>query len=179
VATKRYLASMAKLQTPTSLDSYDLQILATLCSQGRMAKVKLAETIGLSPTPCGARIERLEKAGFIRGYHAEVDLLKLARLTRFRVTIAIRRWSAPKTKQLETAILNIPNIVECEAVLGTVDYMLTVVADSVSHYQDIMSRLISASPDEIDYTTYPASKLLKSERHVSLLKLSNSIENDL
>src|SRR5262245_8107306 len=66
-------ATMFKVRPNLALDSFDLQILSVLRSNGRMTKVKLAELIGLSPTPCGARIERLEKAGFILGYHADVD----------------------------------------------------------------------------------------------------------
>ncbi len=164
---------MFKLRPNVALDSYDLQILSVLHDNGRMTKVALAEVIGLSPTPCGARIERLEKAGFIRGYHADVDILKLAQLTRFRVTISLRNWSLPKMKRLEAAIAKVPNIIECEAVLGDIDYMLTVVAGSIGHYQEIITSLIGAFPDEINYTTYPASKLIKRETALSVLKLAN------
>ena len=164
---------MFKVRPNLALDSFDLQILSVLRTNGRMTKVKLAEVIGLSPTPCGARIERLEKAGFILGYHADVDIMKLAQLTRFRVTVAMRNWSTPKVKRLEAAIAKIPNIIECEAVLGDIDYILTIVATSISHYQEIIGSLVASFPDEIDYTTYPASKLLKRESELSLLKLSS------
>jgi Lrp/AsnC family transcriptional regulator of ectoine degradation len=164
---------MFKVRPNLALDPFDLQILSVLRSNGRMTKVKLAELIGLSPTPCGARIERLEKAGYIRGYHADVDIMKLAELTRFRVTLSLHNWSLPKVKRLEAAIVKEPNIIECEAVLGDVDYILTVVAGSISHYQEIIGALMSAFPDEIDYTTYPASKMIKRENELALLRLSN------
>jgi Lrp/AsnC family transcriptional regulator, regulator of ectoine-degradation genes len=160
------------------LDAFDLQILAALRANGRIAKVRLAELIGLSATPCGARVERLEKAGFIRGYFADVDVMKLAQLTRFRVTLSMRNWTSPKMKRLEAAIAKIPNIVECEAVLGDIDYMLTIVAGSISHYQQIIGSLISQFPDELNYTTYPASKMIKRETDVALLKLDNEEDTE-
>lgn len=169
---------MLNVRRSLELDSYDMQILAALRADGRITKVKLAELIGLSATPCGARIERLEKAGLIRGYFADVDVIKLAQLTRFRVTLSMRNWTSPKMKRLEAAIARIPNIVECEAVLGDIDYMLTVVAGSIGHYQQIIGSLISQFPDEIDYTTYPASKLVKRETDVALLKLANEEDPD-
>ena len=81
--------------------------------------------------------------------------------------------AATSTQRLEAAIIKVPNIVECEAVLGDIDYILTIVAASISHYQEIIGSLLTAFPDEIDYTTYPASKLLKRENELSLLKLSS------
>jgi Lrp/AsnC family transcriptional regulator of ectoine degradation len=164
---------MFKVRPNLALDSFDLQILSVLHDNGRMTKVRLAEVIGLSPTPCGARIERLEKAGFIRGYHADVDILKLAQLTRFRVTLSLRNWSLPKMRRLEAAIAKVPNIIECEAVLGDIDYMMIVVAGSIAHYQEIITSLVSSFPDEINYTTYPASKLIKRDSELALLKLAN------
>lgn len=158
-----------RVRPSLGLDSFDLQILAALQANGRMTKVKLAELIGLSPTPCGARIDRLEKAGFIRGYNADIDI---AQLTRFRVTISIRNWTPPKSKRFEAAVEKIPNIVACEAVLGDIDYLVTVLASSTSHYQEIIGELLAAVTDEIDYTTYPVSRLLKREIELPLLRLS-------
>jgi Lrp/AsnC family transcriptional regulator of ectoine degradation len=61
------------------LDRIDLKILATLQEEGRITKLKLAERAGLSPTPCWERLQRLEKAGVITGYHARVALGRGAR----------------------------------------------------------------------------------------------------
>lgn len=167
-----------KVQKSLGLDSFDLEILAALQRDGRMTKVKLAELVNLSPTPCGSRIERLEKAGLIRGYHADIDTAKLARLTRFRVTVSIRNWTPPKARRFEAVIAKIPNIVECEAVLGDIDYIVTVLAASVGHYQELIGALLAAVTDEIDFTTYPVSKSIKREVDLALLGLANEEEAD-
>ena len=59
---------------PRALDAIDLKILAALQREGRITKTALAEQVGLSPPPCWERLKRLEKAGLIKGYHAEIDL---------------------------------------------------------------------------------------------------------
>lgn len=164
--------SELKSRAPHGLDAFDLQILSLLQRDGRITKVKLAELIGLSATPCGARIERLEKMGLIRGYHADLNLTELTRLTRFRVTISIRNWTPIKARRFEGAIAKIPNIVDCEAVLGDIDYIVTVLATSISHYQELIGALIASVTDELDYTTYPVSKSLKREVEVSFVKLA-------
>ena len=170
---------MSELKVPASLglDDFDLQILAALRRDGRMTKVRLAELINLSPTPCGSRIERLEKAGFIRGYHADIDTERLARLTRFRITISIRNWTTLKARRFESAIAKIPNIIECEAVLGDIDYIVTVLASSISHYQELIGTLLATVSDEIDYTTYPVSKSIKREVQLELLELQNELSD--
>ena len=63
------------------LDAIDLKILATLQREGRITKLALAERVSLSPTPCWARLKRLEQAGYIAGYRAEIDLAKIASAT--------------------------------------------------------------------------------------------------
>jgi Lrp/AsnC family transcriptional regulator of ectoine degradation len=170
------MGMMLHARPSLSLDAFDLQILAALQADGRMTKVRLAELIGLSPTPCGSRIERLEKMGLITGYYGDIDLARLANLNRFRVTVEIKESTPPKIARFEAAILKVPNIVECEAVLGDIDYIMTVVASSISHYQEIIGSLLSGVTDEVDYTTYPVSKPIKRPMDVPLLKLSSQQE---
>jgi Lrp/AsnC family transcriptional regulator of ectoine degradation len=164
------------LRPSLGLDSFDLQILAALQRDGRMTKVKLAEIIGLSPTPCGSRIERLEAAGLIRGYHADLDLTQLTGLTRFRLTLAIRNWTLAKAQRFEAALAKVSNVIECEAVLGDIDYILTVLASNVAHYQEIINTILGALPDEIDFTTYPVSKRIKRDVDLSLTRLENPLQ---
>jgi len=162
---------MSRPRLDPALDAVDLKILAALQRDGRTSKTRLAALVNLSPTPCGVRIQRLEKAGFIRGYHADVELHRLASLTRFRVTIGIEGSTNAKARRLEAALAQIPNIIECDKVLGDVDYILTVVARDVSHYQEIIDKLVSVDVEGISYITYPVSKVLKRAVDMSLLKV--------
>ena len=59
------------------LDERDLKILSILREEGRISKADLARRVNLSAAPCWERLQRLEKAGIIKGYHADVALKKL------------------------------------------------------------------------------------------------------
>ncbi len=71
----------------TRLDGFDLKILSALADQGRLTKTDLAERAGLSATPCVVRMGRLEKDGYIRTYHADIDLERLAGLKPFWIRL--------------------------------------------------------------------------------------------
>ncbi len=64
---------------PPALDRIDVRILAALQRDGRSTIQKLAQTVGLSPRASLERVRRLEAAGIIAGYHAVVELGRLAR----------------------------------------------------------------------------------------------------
>jgi len=55
------------------LDRIDRRILSDLQSNGRMTNVELAERAGISAPPCLRRVRALERAGIIKGYHAELS----------------------------------------------------------------------------------------------------------
>ena len=60
------------------LDAIDRRILSVLQSEGRISNLDLAERVGLSPTPCGRRVRRLEEIGVITGYGARINPAALA-----------------------------------------------------------------------------------------------------
>ena len=59
------------------LDAIDRQILAELQADGRMTNVELANRVKITAPPCLRRVRALEKAGYIRGYHADLDAQSL------------------------------------------------------------------------------------------------------
>ena len=59
------------------LDRLDLRILCHLQKNGRASNVDIADAVGLSPSPCLVRVKRLEQAGYIAGYGAQIRLEKL------------------------------------------------------------------------------------------------------
>jgi Lrp/AsnC family transcriptional regulator of ectoine degradation len=151
--------------SPPSLDRLDLEILAVLSADGRTSKIKLAEAIGLSPTPCAMRIERLEAAGFIRGYHADLDLERLGNLSQFIVMVCVKDITPEKSGQFEAIVSRSMNIVVCDAVSGVVDYVMRILARNVRHYHEIMAPFLAM---EIDYTTYPISKNVRDRADFDL-----------
>lgn len=143
------------------LDSIDLKILTVLQHEGRITKLALAEKVGLSPTPCWTRLKRLEKAGIITGYHARIALPKVSAVTLVWAEITLQSHRSDDFKRFESAIAPIPEIVECWAIGGGIDYLLKVIARDIDHYQDLIDQLLAAEIGIDRYFTYIVTKAVK------------------
>lgn len=153
------------------LDPIDIKILAALQREGRMTKTALAEAVNLSPTPCWERLRRLEEAGFITGYHARIDLEKLTRATIVLVEVTLKRHQHADFVRFENAVLEIPEIVECHATGGGIDYMLKIVARDVDSYQRLIDRLLIDDIGIDRYFTYIVTKPVKDSADLPLDRL--------
>ena len=153
---------------PTDLEALDHKILAALHRDGRMSKTKMSVEVGLSATRCWERMRRLEKDGIIRGYHADIDMKRLASLSFFLVQVRLIDSSAARVRQFERLVANVNAIVDCQAVFGTIDYFLTIAADGVDSYQRIIEELSSQDAAKFEFVTFPISKTLKTPYSVPL-----------
>jgi len=159
------------LQGRPKLDKLDQRILATVYRNARISKTQMSDEVGLSATRCAERMQRLEKSQIIRGYHADIDFRLLARLSCFHVHVRLFDTTPPKMKQFEQAILTVDEITSCQAVLGSVDYILMVLAPNTEAFQGVMDDLSMRESLKFDFTTFPVSKHIKSPHAVSLLAL--------
>ncbi len=144
------------------LDAIDLKILATLQKEGRITKQALAERVNLSPTPCWERLKRLEKAGFIKGYRAEIDLAKLAAMTTVLVEVVLKQHRLEDFEIFERAVQGIPEIVECLATGGGIDYLLKIVTRDIDAYQRLIDELLAAGIGIERYFTYVVTRSVKT-----------------
>jgi Lrp/AsnC family transcriptional regulator of ectoine degradation len=144
------------------LDAIDLKILATLQNEGRITKLALADRVGLSPTPCWTRLKRLEKAGFIKAYRAEIDLAKLGSATTVLVEIILKQHRYEDFEVFERAVRRVPEIVECLATGGGIDYLLKVVTKDIDAYQRLIDELLSAGIGVERYFTYVVTRTVKT-----------------
>ncbi|MDP2696533.1 Lrp/AsnC family transcriptional regulator [Thalassospira sp.] len=145
------------------LDEQDLKILLTLQREGRITKVKLAEAVNLSPSPCWERLKRLEDLGVISGYNAHINLEKLVKPTLVMTEVTLRHHQHEDFTIFEKAVQDIPEIVECYALGGGVDYMLKILCRDVDGYQRLIDRLLVANIGIDRYFTYIVTKKIKSE----------------
>lgn len=144
------------------LDAIDVKILAALQREGRMTKTALAETVSLSPTPCWERLKRLEKAGYIKGYRAELALEKLGAVTTVLVEVTLKQHRYEDFARFEQAIHGLDEIVECQATGGGIDYFLKVVAPDIDAYQRLIDRLLIADIGIDRYFTYVVTRPVKT-----------------
>jgi len=144
------------------LDAIDVKILATLQREGRITKQALAERVNLSPTPCWARLKRLEKAGFIKGYRAEIDLAKLAGATTVLVEVVLDQHRLEDFEVFERAMRQVPEVVECLATGGGIDYLLKVITPDIDSYQRLIDTLLGAGLGIERYFTYVVTRSVKT-----------------
>ena len=117
------------------LDDRDIAILRILSTEGRITKTALAERIGLSPTPAWDRLKRLEQAGLIEGYRAEIALKKLAPHVTVFVAAELADHTGPSFRAFEAAVMRYDEVVACWALGGGFDYLLQIVTRDIDAYQ--------------------------------------------
>ena len=144
------------------LDGYDLAILRTLQTNGRITKTALADAVNLSPSPCWERLRRLEEAGYITGYAAAVDIRLLGPVTEVLVEITLANHQGADFQRFEKFIEDVAEVVDCVATGGGIDYMLRLVVRDVDAYQRLMDMLLDADLGIDRYFGYIVTKRIKA-----------------
>lgn len=147
---------------PVELDAADIRILCALQENGQLSKSKLAARVGLSATPCWARYARLRKAGLIRGYRADLALARIVNLAKVVVTVSLKSHRKSDFDRFEKYILQCPEVTDCVATGGGMDYVMTVVTTSLPAFQALMERMLDAELGIDRYMTYIATREIKS-----------------
>lgn len=153
------------------LDRIDIRILSHLQANGRITNVDLADAVGLSPSPCLIRVKRLEKAGYIVGYGAQIQLEKLGPMQLVFTQVTLSDHRREDFVKFETAIRKIDEVVECHLVSGGFDYLLKFVTRSVVHYQTIMEEVLERSVSIEKYFSYIVIKSPFIKSHYPIEKL--------
>ncbi|MBD3680005.1 MAG: Lrp/AsnC family transcriptional regulator [Rhodobacteraceae bacterium] len=143
------------------LDHRDIAILRILSSEGRISKVELAERVGLSPTPCWERLRKLEKAGLIEGYRAEIALRKLGQHATIFVAAELADHTAARFRAFEDAVKRYDEVVACWALGGGFDYLLQIITRDIDSYQRLIDEMLDARIGLARYFTYVVTKPVK------------------
>lgn len=143
------------------LDRFDIAILRALAHDGRMTKSRLAEEINLSISPAWERVRRLEAAGVIRGYYASLDWTRVVRVSRIIVEVTLAHHTAVDMKRFEDRMHRSPEVTQCDATGGGVDYVMHVVSRDVDNYQRFMDCLLAEGLGIERYFTYVVTKVVK------------------
>lgn len=124
---------------PIKLDRTDKKILQLMQANARISNLELADSIGLSPTPCSRRVKRLEESGIIDKH---VTLLKPQALglnLTAMIGITMDRHTPERFDNFEKAIAQLPEVLECCIVTGqSADFLLKVVVRDMQHYEKFL-----------------------------------------
>ena len=126
------------------LDRIDLKIIRDLQANGRMTNVELSQRAGISAPPCLRRVRALAEAGFIRGYHAEVDAERLGFEVMFFALVGLDNQSDAVLTAFEETVGDWPEVRECHMARGPHDFVLKIVAHNTAHENALTTKLTAA-----------------------------------
>lgn len=126
------------------LDETGWQLLTALQEQARLSYSELGQRVGLSAQAVSERIRKLEDAGIITGYHAEINRA----LVGLPLTAIIRMGLNPSQSSARVIanLHKVPEVLECARVLGGDTLILKVGASSIAHLERLIDRLLVYGP---------------------------------
>ena len=128
------------------LDRIDIAILDALQKEGRLSNASLAEKVGLSQSACSRRLDTLERAGAVKGYHARISNAALGHQMTAIVHISLSGQFEKTLSDFETAVKRCPNILSCHLMSGEYDYILRIAAKDLADYERIHKEWLTALP---------------------------------
>ena len=130
--------------TMTTLDRTDRRLLTVLQAEGRISNAELAARVQRSPSACLRRVQRLEQAGVIAGYRAELDAAALGLdLTAF-VRVQLARHDRDSVERFARQVADWDEVIACHALTGDMDYLLHVVVADLEHFSRfLLDRLLN------------------------------------
>ncbi len=145
----------------SKLDAFDMKILQALSADARMTVTGLAEAIGLSKTPCHARVKRLEKEGYILGYRALIDPIKLGLNHIAFVEVKLSDTRGNALTEFNQAVANHGEIEQCHMIAGGFDYLLKIRTTDMQNYRKFLGETLSELPHVAQTSTYVSMQAVK------------------
>ena len=120
------------------LDDTDRRILRALQDNARLSNVDLAQSVGLSPSPCLRRVKTLEDSGVIQRHVSLLDPVAVGFPVSVFVSVTLERQVESALEQFEAAISKRPEVLECYLMTGDADYLLRIVTVDLASYEKFL-----------------------------------------
>ena len=150
------------------LDSIDLRILSELQDNGRITNVELSRRAKITAPPCLRRMRALEKAGYIQGYHADLDAKALGFEVTGFVFVGLASQNDADLKHFEERVRAWPQVRECHMLSGEVDFLLKCVATDLSAFQTFITETLTAEKNVASVKTALVIHATKNEPGVPI-----------
>jgi DNA-binding Lrp family transcriptional regulator len=145
------------------VDRIDRQILRELQRDGRLSNAELAERVGLTPSPCLRRVNRLEHDGVIRGYRALLDPAAVGRGFTAYVSVVMAQEDRPTVAEFEERLAKLPEVVEAVRLFGDPDYLLRIAVADIAAYERFHTESLSLLPGVARLTSHLTMKQVKED----------------
>lgn len=135
--------SPRRVRRGMTLDATDRKILRILQEDGRRSYRAIAEAVGLRAPSVHARVQRLEKEGYIRGYHADIDAERIGKTLTAYVSIGLeggRKGDTPRTDAVADQLRKDPDVVEVHAITGEDDLLIKIRTTDIRGLERLLLR---------------------------------------
>lgn len=136
-----------------NLDDIDRRILTELQNEGRITNVELARRVGISAPPCLRRVRALERAAYIRGYHADLNAEELGFGVTVFAMVGLQSQAERDLLAFETLVASWPEVRQCFMLAGENDFLLKVVAQDWDSYQHFLTTELVSAPNVANVKT--------------------------
>lgn len=151
------------MQKDKGLDEIDRRILRALRKQARLTNNELAETVGLSPSPCWTRVRRLEDGGYIESYVAVLNQAQLGLGDTVIIEVTLDRHDEDQIQKFGQALADLPEVLEAYLTTGEYDYFIKVAVDGTAGYERFLRERLYKVPGIRHSRSSFALKCLKRE----------------
>lgn len=149
-------------------DRFDARILSELQRDGRSPVVEVAETIGLSPTPCARRIKALETAGVIQGYAAILDPARVGLEVQAIVHVKLTEHTDDTVERFEREIELLDEVTNCFAIAGAYDFILQVFGKDLDSLGNVILKKLLRIPHVRDVQSSVVLATVKRSTRIPL-----------
>lgn len=129
------------------LDEIDRRILHELQENGRITNVELSRRVGISAPPCLRRVRALEEAGYVKGYHAALDVKALGYEVTVFAMVSLKSQAEADLVAFEKMVRGWPIVRECHMLNGEIDFILKCVAHDLSEFQTFLTEYLTSAPN--------------------------------
>jgi Lrp/AsnC family transcriptional regulator, leucine-responsive regulatory protein len=150
------------------LDRYDSRILSALQRNGRLSVVELAESIGLSPTPCARRIKALESSGAIEGYAAILNPARIGLAVLAMVQVKLTEHTDETVATFEREIARMDEVTKCFAMTGAYDFILEVYGKDLDALSNVVLKKLIRVPNVRDMQSSVVLATVKRSTRIPL-----------
>jgi Lrp/AsnC family leucine-responsive transcriptional regulator len=151
----------AKKIVHRELDAIDLKLVRALQENCRVSMTELAEKVGLSVTPCAERVKRLERDGFILGYHAHLNPHAFGQALLVFVEIKLTAKSGAMFESFKREVRKLPNVLECHLVSGDFDYLIKARIPEMNAYRRLLGDMLLGLPGARESRSYIVMEEIK------------------
>ena len=156
------------MQELTSLDGFDLKILAALQQDGRLTNQELADQVGLSPSQCSRRRSALEDSGVVKGYRADLDPEKLGLGLTVFTHVSLAAHNPDNSRKFADLVRRLEFALEAHALTGDTDYLVKMIVPDLKALSAVVNEQLLPHESVANVRTAVVLDTLKNDARMPL-----------